>query len=398
MPEIVEVFLMKEAMESIMNNKEIGKITVMGGRYHIYKIQDDNGQWISKIGKKRITLKTHPEAKLFIELDNLDILNSLCPLKVKSHKVHGKFCWIELDQGWYIAFTFGMTGGIYYEPTDKILANHAKWTEKSITKSEYTKHFHIKFEASDGSCFYFGDPRQFGTVTISNDKNALNKKLKQLGPDMFSHTPITNQQFIAAMRGYNHQNICKVLMDQKAISGVGNYIKAECLYAACINPWALVSDITDDTLIILYDAIRQITKLAYGKRGASLYTYTGSSGEKGGFQEVLKVYGKTKDPNGLQISHIDEKVSPDKRATHYVLQTQIIGNHRDPKYMNISNTPKIKVTMKNISPLFDKNEIVQKLTIKLKNKENIPKLQLKIKKIDAHTDESLLPLEKDDPK
>lgn len=302
MPEGPECTLMAHAIRQIISGKKLHNITILGGRY------------------------------LLKGLDNLDQLAELYPITIESVNIKGKFCWIELADDWYISITFGMSGGIYYEPSDE-----------QDSKQAYMKNFHIKFETDDGQCFYFGDPRRFGTITISNDHAKLDKKLTQLGPDMLNDQPITDRQFIKIFRQpkFNQKNICRVLMEQKAISGVGNYIKAEVLYDCHINPWALVSDLDDPTLTQLHHSIRQISQQAYEARGASLYTYRGTSREQGAFQEMLKVYNQSADPDGRPVIIIPDKISPDRRTTHYVPLVQTIGNHRDPRPIK-----KIKITIR----------------------------------------------------
>ena len=382
MPEIAEVALMADAIREILNGQSLSKIHILGGRYLIYKIQDELGQWVSKIkvvtdnNVERWVLvnpENFPHGQYLPELKNFQEFVVALPLSVLSVNVKGKFCWIELENEWYIGITFGMSGGIYYEPTDEVLSDHSKLTGHKISKMEYTKHFHIKFETSSGSAFYFGDARKFGTITLSKDRSQLKKKLDKLGPDMLTGQPITDEQFIEIFRQYkfNSSNICQVLMGQKAISGVGNYIKAEVLYECGINPWALVSDLNDQNLIQLHSSIRRIAHLAYFGHGASLYTYTGTRKEKGSFQNLLQVYGKKTDPNGLEVVIIPDKQSPDRRATHYVISKQTIGIHRDPKALSINQSDPPKNT-----------NGLNKLPLKLKLKNKLPlKLKLNTSKV-----------------
>lgn len=408
MPEVVEVFMMMQSMKKILEGKDIARVTILGGRYQRYKIQDEKGDWVSQVSHKsliydkygnvmyddehnemtqttwkNVTIEEYPHAVPRSMLENDDIFVNQGPMKVQSHNVHGKFCWIELENNWYIAFTFGMSGAIYYEPTPEILANYNKGLTKPVTEAQYRQKFHVKFESSDGSCFYFADPRRFGTINISNNRSELKKKLNKLGPDIFSHTPLTNEQFIKRMRLYNHQNICKALMEQKAISGVGNYIKAEALYHAKVNPWADVSDLTDQNLIDLYDGIKYITQLAYSKCGASLYTYVSSSGEKTDFKQNLKVYAQITDPNGLKVVFVSDSKSPDKRGLHYVPSIQIVGQHRDPSHIKL-NQPKMKITIKDTPSIATVSMDVPKIKIELKkspllNSSNQDKIKIKLR-------------------
>lgn len=316
MPESPECTLMADAIRNIINNKKLKSINILGGKYL------KNGQPC---------------------LQNLNELSQHLPLTVKSVNIKGKFCWIELDKNWYISITFGMSGGIYYEPTESTLNDYSIQNGKKITKDEYMKHFHILFESTTGDRFYFGDPRRFGNISIANDRIDLDKKLAELGPDMLTGTPISDDAFVKIFRQtkFNNKNICKVLMEQHAVSGVGNYIKAEVLYDCHINPWALISDIDDQTLIKLHHSIRDIVLKAYNAHGTTLYTYSGTQREKGQFQNMLKVYGKDKDPYGNIVTKIPENISPDKRTTHYVHSIQTIGQYRDPNLK-----PKITIKIK----------------------------------------------------
>lgn len=305
---------MADAIREIMCNHLLQKVEILSGRY------------------------------VRSGLAKLEQLSRDLPLKVTRVNVKGKFCWIELDGGWIIAITFGMAGGIYYEPTPDVIEAYASSVGKKVTREEYMKHFNIRFSSETGESFYFGDPRHFGTISLTQDRKSIDKKLASLGPDMLTGPPITDAEFIKIFRGskFANKNICKVLMDQHAVAGVGNYIKAEVLYAGHINPWALVSDLDDATLTQLHQSIRHVALMAYESRGASLYTYTGTRREKGEFQDMLKVYGKERDPEGQRVIQIPESESPDKRTTHYVPSAQTIGAQRDPRAVCVKLKLKLK--------------------------------------------------------
>jgi formamidopyrimidine-DNA glycosylase len=369
MPESAETRLMKEAICEICEGKYLKQITVLGGRYKPYMIKDENGQWISKLinletGRfNSIDPKKHPGGEYRVELENLEEINALLAeqkLGCPRSNIIGKFCWIDLaptsqnsNLSWYIGLTFGMSGSIFYEPTETVLQQYMSSTGKKITKGEYMKNFHIKFELNDGSCFYFGDVRRFGTVTISDNRQKLAKKLATLGHDILNSPPLSDQEVIASFRKspFCNQNICKVIMDQDLFSGPGNYIKAESLYENAISPWALVSDLDDSTLIGLYKSLREIAQNAYTGHGASLYSYTGTRREKGTFQELLKIYGKLLDPLGNKVVTITDTIKSnllpdDKRTIHYVPVIQIKGDYRDPN-LEKNRKPKIKIELKN---------------------------------------------------
>lgn len=225
-------------------------------------------------------------------------LNSLLGKEIKSFNCKGKFIWIDLDD--VVVFnTLGMTGN---------------WSR------EKSKHSRIEINFYENDTLYFNDIRNFGTFQIKNKKD-LEKKLKSLGPDMLSNPP-NNSDFISCLRNKNNKNICDALMNQNIISGIGNYIKAECLWYSCINPYSFVKDLTDENLVILRKAILYVINKSYQDQGATIKSYYTFDGESGNAAQGFVVYGKEKDYNGYPV--LKDK-TPDKRTTHWVKERQIIG-------------------------------------------------------------------------
>jgi len=262
-----------------------------------------------------------PEVKLFVEnlnenfryyqIKSIEVLSgryikkpilklkTLVGKEIKSFNCKGKFIWFELDD--IVVFnTLGMTGS---------------W---SRTKT-YHSRIEIKFYEND--TLYFNDIRNFGTLQIKT-KEDLSKKLKSLGPDMLSSPPISSQ-FIALLRKKSNKDICSVLMNQSVISGVGNYIKAESLWYAKINPYATVDSLTDENLETLRKAIVFVINKAYQQEGASIKDYYTFDNEEGSATSEFVVYGKDKDYNGHTV--IKEQTL-DKRTTHWVRERQIYGS------------------------------------------------------------------------
>ena len=263
MPEGPEVKLFIEKINKNFKNKKIKNIEVLSGRY----------------SKKPI---------LGIEkIKNLNFNSANCK---------GKFIWF--DFGDYFAFnTLGMTGS---------------WNKNK------TKHSRICIEFYEDEKLYFNDIRNFGTFQIKTILE-LQKKINSIGPDMLSNPP---KDFLKIIRKYNNKNICSVLMNQKIISGVGNYIKAESLWYSKVNPHAKVKDIPDKNIVILGKAIEFVINKSYKSQGASIKDYYTFDGESGEAVQGFAVYGRKKDPFGLSV--IKEE-TPDKRTTHWVRERQKIG-------------------------------------------------------------------------
>lgn len=259
-------------------------------------------------------------------------LNKDLPLKVTEVNCKGKFCYIALSNGSYIGIKFGMAGCVRLPPTQDQLDNRKE------TYDQYMKHMMVAFQYTLAAAFlsgteptemntgliYYNDYRRFGHVWYLTPRE-FQKQMSQLGPCILATEILSDAEVVKLFRKRNHTNICKVLMEQDTISGVGAYIKAEILYACKVHPLAAVKDLSDETLVALYHAARDVAHRAYVAGGASLYTYTGISGDRSDFKDELAVYGKSHDPLGNLVVRIPDSESPDKRATHWVPELQIIG-------------------------------------------------------------------------
>lgn len=228
--------------------------------------------------------------------DEVDAFMADLPMTIHSVKCKGKFIYFELDNDWTIWHTLGMSGS---------------WraSEKSARKGH-----RLTFHSTEGDYFY-RDPRKFGTFKFMRDPEALETKLnKKLGPDMLAED-VSDSDFIAAVRKKKHWNVTRAIMDQTVIAGIGNYIKAEALYYAKINPWRKVSQLTDTQLKALNHYLKWVIRAAYEARGATLRDYVLPDGTKGEYTFQFAVYSKRQCPNGNPITHEE---TPDRRTTWWV--------------------------------------------------------------------------------
>ena len=193
--------------------------------------------------------------------------------------VHGKFIYWILEKEFSIWNTLGMTGS---------------WS------TEEHAHNRLKFVFSGGDILYFRDQRNFGTLKFVRGKHQLIEKLQSLGPDMLSGE-VSTEEFIEILRRKNKLNICKVLMNQSVICGIGNYVKADSLWLAGINPHSTISNLSDAELEKLKEAIQKVLRESYSSGGATIRTYQNLSGEKGGYSEKFLVYNRKIDAAGNPV-------------------------------------------------------------------------------------------------
>jgi formamidopyrimidine-DNA glycosylase len=104
-------------------------------------------------------------------------------------------------------------------------------------------------------------------------------------------------------------------MDQKIICGVGNYLKAECLYFSKLSPHRLTSSLTDEDLKNLNSVIKKVIKTSYETGGATIYTFSNYDGEKGDYTKRFAVYNQAQDPLGHEVKR---ETTRDGRTTFWV--------------------------------------------------------------------------------
>lgn len=218
---------------------------------------------------------------------------------VTDVSVKGKFMYWTFSNGQYMFSTFGMTG---------------QWAQTP------GKHPCFGFYFEDGSEIHFNDPRHFGTLKFTNNKNDLTEKLNDLGWDPF--TPLTEQwqNFIINKLKKSNKNIAHMLMDQSLFAGVGNYIRAEALYLAKLSPKRLSNSLTKDEVILLCTSIIEVMQTSYKYQGATLLTYKDSYGNEGKYSSQFKVYGRKLDDLGNKIT---KETSSEGRTIHWCPAIQI---------------------------------------------------------------------------
>lgn len=180
-------------------------------------------------------------------LENCQEFNKSLPSKCIKIDNKGKFSYMILKNGWSIWISFGMTG--------------------FLTTESGLKHNNIEFITQNPNhTFFFNDQRNFGVIKLEKNMSSLHNKLETLGPD-----PIINRKkskrFVEKLRSMNpNEEISVALLDQSLIAGVGNYVRAEALYRAKLNPFIKIKDLTDKEMKRLLDAIYYIIKKVYNER------------------------------------------------------------------------------------------------------------------------------------
>jgi endonuclease VIII len=93
--------------------------------------------------------------------------------------------------------------------------------------------------------------------------------LATLGPDALPyHGPFKRAEFLRRLFEHKEETIGAALLNQRIVAGLGNYLRAEVLFACKLNPWRAVGDLTQRNHSCLSKTIPQLARDAY-QRGAT---------------------------------------------------------------------------------------------------------------------------------
>ena len=232
-----------------------------------------------------------------------DVLHKRLPMSITQVGCKGKFIYILLEDGSSVWNTLGMTG---------------RW---ALRRSEHTRVTFILRDDEDdenGTLLHFEDARNFGTLRFVTTHDRLDKRLALLGPDPLEEN-VNKYVFKKLLKETRNvkRTLAEVLMDQRVLSGVGNYIKSESLYQALLSPFRTCGSLDDDDAYRLHKAVMDVMQTSYKAQGMTFKDFRNVDGEKGMFRCV--VYGRKHDIMKNEVVSVE---TPDGRTTWWVPSVQ----------------------------------------------------------------------------
>jgi len=132
------------------------------------------------------------------------------------------------------------------------------------------------------------DPRRFATLTLADDTpppQAPFDPLEKFSPRRLWDSVRTKRLPIKSF-----------LLDQRAVSGIGNIYACEILHRASLNPQRAVSDVSLVEWQRIAKEAKPILLAAIGCRGTSISDWRDLFGRPGEYQHHLQVYGRAGQP------------------------------------------------------------------------------------------------------
>lgn len=177
----------------------------------------------------------------------------------------GKSILIMLDDGVGIVIHLRMTGWLFWR-TDKKREPHTRW----------------RMTLAAGSIDLV-DPRRFATVKVvrTEPEKPVNDLMGRFDLKHFLENQARRRVPVKGL-----------LMDPKAIAGIGNIYACEILHGAGISPVRQAATLGDHEWKKIFRQARRVLKRAIAKRGTSISDWRDLYGCPGENQNELKVYGR----------------------------------------------------------------------------------------------------------
>jgi formamidopyrimidine-DNA glycosylase len=193
---------------------------------------------------------------------------------VGTHR-RGKYAVLELSSGRSLVTSLRMTG--------RLVVQHHGEVDFPGT--------HVVLHMADGSRLSFADVRTFGRMRLVEPGEAWDRDLG-LEPLSAAFTV----EALASMLSGRTTPVKVFLLDQRRIAGIGNIYACEALWEAGIRPSRPAKTLTKPRIARLHRAIVEVLDRAVRMRGSSIDDYVDAAGLRGGFQNVLSVYGRLGEP------------------------------------------------------------------------------------------------------
>ena len=255
MPELPEVEIVRQSLDKKIRQKKVKKVIIRNRNLRI---------------KIPINFKKKLENK-----------------KVSKVSRFSKYLIINFYKGDFCIIHLGMSGTIHLirDNFKSSLTNLSFYNSPLLPK----KHNHIEI-IFDKFRIVYNDPRRFGFFQMIKNNFDLKKRFLHLGPEPFDKK--FNLSFFKKFITKKNRKIKDLIIDQKFVSGIGNIYANEILFLSKINPNKKIRLLKEDQCSRIISDSKTVLQKAIKDGGSSIRDFKNTDGNKGGFQDKFKVYGR----------------------------------------------------------------------------------------------------------
>jgi len=213
---------------------------------------------------------------------------------VREVRRSGKTILLLLDDGRTIAIHLRMTGRLFWHAS-KTKPRHSRWR--------------MGFAAGNVDLV---DPRRFATVKIEKSRREKDDNDLLTGFD---------EKAFLERQARRKISVKVLLMDPKAIAGIGNIYACEILHQAGISPLRQSATLTPGEWKKIFRLARRILKKGIEKRGTSISDWRDLYGCPGENQQELKAYGQ-EGKSCRSCGGVIARIKQSGRSTYYCPRCQ----------------------------------------------------------------------------
>jgi formamidopyrimidine-DNA glycosylase len=243
MPELPEVETIKRSLETELSGREIIAV-------HYYDFPGVTGD-------------VNPEV----------FCNAVVGSRFSTIDRRGKNLYLRFDNGYGLGVHLMMTGQL-------LLTTHGQPTMRFER---------LRLDLDNRLSLVFADQRKFGRVLFMSAEG-WRQIDEGIGPEPLARE-FTAKMFSSVLMS-RKAPVKSVLLNQRAIAGIGNIYADEALFAARIHPARPANSLTALEVSKLHRALRTTLAHSIQNRGTTFSSYRDGSGGSGSNQHALKVYGK----------------------------------------------------------------------------------------------------------
>ena len=216
----------------------------------------------------------------------------------------GKYVIVRFESGSVLLIHLRMTGSLRHAAAASLPAD---------------PHRRAVVTLDDGSLLAYRDVRRFSTWLLLEPGDLPPYLARRLGAEPLSRA--FSSRALAALLAGRRAPIKAVLLDQRALAGLGNIYVDEALWRARIHPLRPANEVGEDELRRLHRAVRDSLRAGIARQGATLRDYATPDGGAGTMQREFKVYGRVGEPCERCGTPI-EKIRAAGRGTSYCPRCQ----------------------------------------------------------------------------
>lgn len=223
-----------------------------------------------------------------VHVDRADVLR-----EVSARQLAKRIGGVSIDRAWrrakLVVLDFSSGDRLVVQPR----FTGALLIDDGSLPAELREYSTMQFALDDGRSLHYRDVRRLGTVALMNPAR-FDAYTSALGIEPLDPA-FTADHLSVLLRG-SRQAVKKVLMDQRALAGVGNIYANEALWRAGIDPSRAADRVSPGKASALREAIVDVLNESIALRGTSFRDYRDASGGRGGFVERLQAYGREGQP------------------------------------------------------------------------------------------------------